>query len=82
MDGVNPGEAFYPFNSGFADEVGAGPGAGRNVNLPWKREGENDADYLVSRAGEEGGGQRSSASVAPAAAFFCRCHSLLLLSGT
>lgn len=36
---------FYPFFWGYADEVGAGPGAGFNLNLPLPR-GTDDADYL------------------------------------
>lgn len=36
---------FYPFFWGYANETGAGPGEGYNLNLPLPR-GTNDSDYL------------------------------------
>lgn len=37
--------AFYPFFTGYADEIGAGPGRGANLNLPLPR-GTGDGDFL------------------------------------
>jgi len=37
--------AYYPFFTGYADEIGAGPGRGANLNLPLPR-GTGDAGYL------------------------------------
>lgn len=37
--------AFYPFFAGYADEIGAGPGRGANLNLPLPR-GTGDAGFL------------------------------------
>jgi acetoin utilization deacetylase AcuC-like enzyme len=36
---------YYPFFTGYADEIGAGPGRGANLNLPLPQ-GTGDADYL------------------------------------
>lgn len=36
---------YYPFFTGYADEIGAGPGRGANLNLPLPR-GTGDRDYL------------------------------------
>jgi acetoin utilization deacetylase AcuC-like enzyme len=36
---------YYPFFTGYADEIGAGPGRGANVNWPLPR-GTGDRDYL------------------------------------
>jgi histone deacetylase 6 len=46
VKGVGPG-CFYPWTTGHANEVGAGKGKGRNVNIPWPSGMVNDADYLV-----------------------------------
>lgn len=37
--------AYYPFFTGYTDEIGAGPGRGANTNLPLPR-GTGDSDYL------------------------------------
>ncbi|NQW11946.1 MAG: histone deacetylase family protein [Alphaproteobacteria bacterium] len=37
--------AYYPFFTGYADEIGAGPGRGANTNLPLPR-GTSDDGYL------------------------------------
>ena len=37
--------AYYPFFTGYADEIGAGAGRGANLNLPLAR-GTGDAGYL------------------------------------
>ncbi|KAG2446981.1 hypothetical protein HYH02_008135 [Chlamydomonas schloesseri] len=39
---------FYPFTSGFVGEVGAGPGEGFNVNVPWLKKGMGDGDYMAA----------------------------------
>jgi len=38
---------FYPFFWGYADQVGLGPGAGHNLNVPLPR-GTGDDDYLAA----------------------------------
>jgi hypothetical protein len=35
-------------DSGYAQEVGQGPGTGFTVNVPWTSEGMGDADYLAA----------------------------------
>ena len=41
------GGGFWP-GTGSADEVGAGPGKGFNVNIPFPRGGLGDAEYLAA----------------------------------
>lgn len=50
---VDPGEGWFPHFVGFADETGAGNGAGANLNLPL-RSGSGDALWLaaVDRIGD------------------------------
>ena len=65
--------------TGLIDEVGAGPGAGFNLNIPWPSDGRTDGDYLArlpACAQHHGGSQlaastgkgRSSAATARSAA--------------
>lgn len=42
--------AYYPFFTGYPDEIGAGPGRGANLNLPLPR-GTGDAGYLETLDG-------------------------------
>jgi acetoin utilization deacetylase AcuC-like enzyme len=42
---VDPGEGWFPHWSGFADETGTGPGAGRNRNFPLAP-GSGDVQFL------------------------------------
>lgn len=39
---------FYPYCAGFKHEVGAGPGTGFNINIPWTKRGMVDADYMAA----------------------------------
>lgn len=41
------GAGFYP-GTGQAEEVGAGAGRGRTLNLPWPRGNLGDADYVAA----------------------------------
>lgn len=41
---------FYPYHSGFRDELGIGAGTGFNVNVPWLERGMRDADYKAAFA--------------------------------
>ena len=41
------GDRWYP-ETGELDEVGAGAGVGRNVNIPWPENGMHDTDYLAA----------------------------------
>ena len=38
---------FYPYTSGFVEEVGGNAARGFNVNVPWIRKGVRDSDYAV-----------------------------------
>jgi acetoin utilization deacetylase AcuC-like enzyme len=44
---VDPGEGWFPHWCGFADEIGAGPGEGANLNLPL-RPGSDDGAFLAA----------------------------------
>jgi acetoin utilization deacetylase AcuC-like enzyme len=44
---VDPGEGWFPHFLGFADETGAGPGEGANLNLPLPP-GTGDAGFLAA----------------------------------
>ena len=44
---VDPGTGWFPHYVGYADERGAGPGAGANLNLPLAP-GAGDADWLAA----------------------------------
>jgi len=48
MVGCRDPTNFYPYCAGFKHEVGAGPGTGFNINIPWTKRGMVDADYMVS----------------------------------
>ncbi|KAG2501388.1 hypothetical protein HYH03_001176 [Edaphochlamys debaryana] len=39
---------FYPYTSGYLEEVGQGSGTGFNVNLLWLRKGMGDGDYMAA----------------------------------
>lgn len=43
---IDPGEGWFPHWSGFADEVGAGPGEGWNHNLPLHT-GDGDEEFVA-----------------------------------
>lgn len=47
---IDPGQGWYPHWSGFADEVGSGPGKGHNHNIPLA---PDDADSEMADAVEE-----------------------------
>ncbi|KAI4251036.1 MAG: hypothetical protein LQ352_005097 [Teloschistes flavicans] len=46
---VHEDGAFYPFGP-YGDHLhcGAGPGLGKNINIPWPNKGMGDADYLYA----------------------------------
>jgi histone deacetylase 6 len=41
------GNGFFP-GTGYAAEVGKGPGLGKNVNIPFESEGHDDASYILA----------------------------------
>ncbi|KAJ5948031.1 hypothetical protein N7466_001046 [Penicillium verhagenii] len=46
---VHQNGMFYPGgNAGNWDQCGAGPGAGKNVNIPWEDQGMGDGDYMYA----------------------------------